>query len=141
MNKREKQQINAISSNDIYALLGTGRVLQLALKNQWFDMIASGRKKEEYREVKDYWMKRIAGVDGCGSSYNFNIMSNRGNKCKEFDYIYFKNGYHKDALVMLLKCKGITVALGKRVWGAPNHRSFVIKLGCIIYHSAWASCA
>jgi len=31
----------------------------LFLKHKWFDLIASGEKKEEYREYKPYWDKRI----------------------------------------------------------------------------------
>lgn len=141
LNKREKRQINAISRNELYALLGTGRVLQLTLKKDWFDMIASGRKKEEYREVKNYWMIRLAGVRGCGTSYNFTILCNRENKCKEFDYVYFKNGYGKNAPDILLECRGITVDQGKRAWGAPNYRTFVIKMGSILFNRAWEACA
>lgn len=29
-------------------------MLILPIKKKWFDMIASGQKKEEYREVKEY---------------------------------------------------------------------------------------
>ena len=111
------------------------KTLHLTLKKKWFDMILSGEKKEEYRAVKDYWMKRLAGVKGCGTSYNFTILCNRQNKCKEYDYIFFKNGYAKDAPSMLIECKGIEVAQGKKKWGAPDHRVFVIKLGEIIEHN------
>lgn len=34
-------------------------ILPLVLKGKWYDMIASGVKKEEYREAKPYWQKRI----------------------------------------------------------------------------------
>ena len=34
-------------------------VLPLVLKRKWYDMIASGEKREEYRERKPYWEKRI----------------------------------------------------------------------------------
>ena len=33
--------------------------LQLSLKKKWFDMILSGEKKEEYREVKNHWISRF----------------------------------------------------------------------------------
>lgn len=33
--------------------------LILPLKKKWFDMIASGEKKEEYREIKEYWRTRF----------------------------------------------------------------------------------
>jgi hypothetical protein len=34
-------------------------ILPLVLKKRWYDMIDSGEKKEEYREYKDFWIKRI----------------------------------------------------------------------------------
>ena len=37
------------------------KVLQLAVKEPWFSMIANGEKMEEYREIKEYWTKRIGG--------------------------------------------------------------------------------
>lgn len=35
------------------------KTLTLSLKKKWFDMIASGEKTEEYREIKPYWEKRL----------------------------------------------------------------------------------
>lgn len=37
----------------------TKRVLYLSVKKQWFDMIASGEKTEEYRESSIYWSSRF----------------------------------------------------------------------------------
>lgn len=108
------------------------KVLTLTLKKKWFDMILSGEKKEEYREVKDYWMKRLAGIQGCGTSYNFTLLCNAENKCKDYDIIVFKNGYSKDAPTIVIECKGIQVKEGRKQWGAPNYRVFAIKLGEII---------
>lgn len=34
-------------------------MLVLPIKKKWFDMIASGEKKEEYREIKPYWTSRF----------------------------------------------------------------------------------
>lgn len=34
-------------------------ILHLVLKRKWYDMIASGEKKEEYRATTPYWTKRI----------------------------------------------------------------------------------
>jgi len=31
-------------------------ILRLTIKKEWFDMIQSGEKKEEYREIKPYWI-------------------------------------------------------------------------------------
>ena len=110
------------------------KTLNLTLKKEWFDMILSGEKKEEYREVKDYWMKRIAGLQGCGTGYNFTILRDNGfNQIKHvFDKVVFKNGYSKDAPSIEVECKGVVVDEGKGKWGAPNYKVFVIKLGKII---------
>lgn len=35
------------------------KVLYLAVSKKWFDLIASGKKREEYREIKPYWEKRL----------------------------------------------------------------------------------
>ena len=36
-------------------------ILPIVVKRKWFDMIASGEKKEEYREKKLYWDRMING--------------------------------------------------------------------------------
>lgn len=35
------------------------KILHLPLKAQWYEMIESGIKAEEYREIKPYWIKRF----------------------------------------------------------------------------------
>lgn len=35
-------------------------VLSLVLKRKWYDMIASGEKREEYRDARPYWHTRLA---------------------------------------------------------------------------------
>lgn len=34
-------------------------ILHLPLKKKWFDLINARIKKEEYREIKPYWIKRL----------------------------------------------------------------------------------
>lgn len=34
-------------------------MLTLPIKKKWFDMIVSGEKKEEYREIKPYYDSRF----------------------------------------------------------------------------------
>ena len=90
------------------------KVLHLTLKKKWFDMIASGEKKEEYRERKPYWHKRFQG--------------------KRYDAVSFRNGYAKDSPKMLVEIQWIEGGLnGVSVWGAsPCERYYVIKLGKIL---------
>lgn len=110
------------------------KTLTLTLKKKWFDMILSGEKKEEYREVKDYWMKRIANIKGCGTSYNYTIIRDHGFNSIQypFDTIVFKNGYAKNAPSIEIESKGVIVDVGKKEWGAPDYRVFVLYLGNII---------
>lgn len=93
-------------------------VLHLTLKKKWFDMIRSGEKTEEYREIKPYWIKRLA-ID-----YLFCYVF------KDYTHIQFRHGYASDAPIMLRRCLGIEVSEGKPEWGAePGKKYFVIKLG------------
>lgn len=39
-------------------------MLILPIKKKWFDMILSGEKKEEYREMKPYWETRLRNYFG-----------------------------------------------------------------------------
>lgn len=89
------------------------KILHLTLKKEWFDMIASGQKKEEYREIKPYWNKRL--------------LNNR------YDAIQFRNGYAKDAPKMLLELNGIMSGLGLVQWGAPDDVPvYILSLGEIL---------
>ena len=39
------------------------KILDLPLKAKWYEMIESGNKKEEYREIKKYWISFSGGKD------------------------------------------------------------------------------
>jgi hypothetical protein len=43
------------------------KILKLTLNKKWFDMILSREKKEEYREVKWHWIKRLTNQDADGN--------------------------------------------------------------------------
>jgi len=38
------------------------KVLKLTLEKTWYDLILLGVKQEEYREIKEYWLKRLFDV-------------------------------------------------------------------------------
>lgn len=50
-------------------------MLTLPIKKKWFDMILSGEKKEEYREIKEYYDVRFVSVFGliCSSRRGFGL--------------------------------------------------------------------
>ncbi len=93
--------------------------LNLTLKKKWYDMILSGEKTEEYREIKDYWKCRLM----IWPSSNF----------KHFDTIKFTNGYARNAPSFMIECKGIKIGTAKPLW-SDNWQGdvFIISLGKII---------
>lgn len=95
------------------------KTLHLTLKKEWFDMILSGDKFEEYREIKPYWEKRFNANEWTISTHYFKR-------------IIFKNGYSKDCPEMEVECKLIRKGVGLYVLGAPNYPVFIIELGKII---------
>lgn len=89
--------------------------LHLTLKKKWFDMIASGVKREEYREMKPYWNKRLM----CAK--------------KPYDKILFRNGYGRNAPRLLIEFTRMESGLGIVEWGAPEAQEvFILKLGAIL---------
>jgi len=65
------------------------KILHLTLHRKWFDLIATGQKTEEYREIKPYWDSRL--------------------KDRDYDIIHFRNGYGKDRPFMSVEFKGIKI--------------------------------
>ena len=88
------------------------KTLHLNLKRKWFDMIKSGEKMEEYREMKPYWHDRLF---------------------KGFDTITFSNGYAKDRDQFVIKLLSIHQSTGLMEWGAERGVTYlVLRLGEIV---------
>lgn len=88
------------------------RILRLTLKRKWFDMIASGDKKEEYRKEKPWILSRLVG--------------------KEYDEVEFRNGYAKSSPVVRCEFKGWHRGGGRSEWGAVGSHLIVIELGEVL---------
>ena len=81
-------------------------------------MIESGVKKEEYREKKEFYIKRLYDSSLLGTEDHF----------KHYDAVRFHKGYTNTT--MTLECKGIRVGRGNPDWGAPTDKDvFIISLG------------
>ena len=80
------------------------RILHLTLKRKWFDLIAKGEKKEEYRLAKPYWYQRLFQ--------------------REYDEVHFRNGYRPDSPFMRVQSKGVGLSL--------TGDYFIISLGDIL---------
>lgn len=98
-------------------------MLILPIKKKWFDMIKSGEKKEEYREIKTYWTSRLLKAD-----IEFDIEKLQ-NKLRQngaiLRQVKFRNGYREDSPT--IKCNvAIKVGKGKEEWGAEPCKEYYI---------------
>ena len=100
------------------------KTLHLPLKAKWYEMIESGVKNEEYREIKPYWSKRFTGMFKPLFSFRCNY---RQSNVKGYTHVKFSFGYTKRT--MTYEIESITIGKGKREWGAPTEDVFIIKLG------------
>lgn len=119
------------------------KVLDLSLKHCWYDMIASGEKTEEYRDLRPYYANRL--LYGCSlgvKEYWETIFENAKTKAwfkpemllrdygsRYYDAVRFHRG-QGSPVTMLVECLGIEIGKGKPEWGAPEDKEvFIIKLG------------
>lgn len=103
------------------------KVLILTVSKEWFDMIVSGEKTEEYRAPKSYWIKRLLvpnsdstdmklwaeAIDGrVGVIHKYirtNFMS-----FKLYTHVLFTNGYHKDSPRIEKEIESISIGKPKK---------------------------
>lgn len=96
-------------------------MLTLPIKKKWFDMIASGKKKEEYREITEYYITRFENV---GLLHLFMPTD-------EIHQIILRNGYSKNSPTMKVNVM-LTIGEGKPEWGAePNKTYYVLHIKSI----------
>ena len=104
-------------------------MLTLPIKKKWFDMIKSGEKKEEYREIKPYYTTRFSRNLPVYNQLDFYYPNlSQGKTLLSSFPIIFRNGYSKNS--PSIKCNvALTINYGKEVWGAePNKLYYVLKI-------------
>lgn len=133
---------------DKYLSEAKKKVLNLVVSKQWFDMIVSGEKTEEYRAIKSYWINRLIQAKYGGSDEyrkvtlypEFDIFISNS-KLKEllekktarfipYTYVRFFHGYAKNRPWIEKKIESITI--GKPQPGLcpkefENKEFFIIK--------------
>ena len=67
--------------------------LKIVIKKEWFDQIANGTKKIEYRDISPFWESRLLDKEG---------------KKRKYDRIEFINGYNTDARRMVTGFEGVS---------------------------------
>lgn len=80
--------------------------LAVNVYREFFDLIRVGKKKEEYREMTDYWRRRLEG--------------------RKYQEVHFRNGYLADAPFMRVEWKGV------RTIRRNGRRLYAIKLGRVL---------
>ena len=128
------------------------KILRLNLSRKWFNMIKSGEKKEEYRELKEFWLIRLLDIKWpketkyddkyIPSDIVFDLKRHSWVKVfksyraefKTFDIVEFRNGYSKNASSFQIEFKGIDIGEPKPEWTDENWQGevFRIKLGEIV---------
>lgn len=98
-------------------------VLPLVLKGKWYSMIASGEKKEEYRESKPYWEKRIRRWRSAQSLGREGIGKNK------LLVVGFSLGYRAMDMFFLAHTIEVREDSAHPEWGEPETPHYSISLG------------
>ncbi len=116
-------------------------MLTLPIQKRWFDMILSGEKKEEYREIKEYYETRFQNLFGALTVHSVSVFSDdeeyellqgesvikqiRKDSVQE---VIFRNGYSKNSKAIKARCK-LRIGKGKSEWGAePDKQYYVLEI-------------
>lgn len=111
------------------------KVLTLTVSKEWFDMIVSGEKTEEYREIKPYWASRLVNRQAGSGEVLFDEFGGHCRVIGELEYktythVLFINGYRKDSSRIGKEIESISIGKPKKglcpdKW--LNHEFFIIK--------------
>jgi hypothetical protein len=92
-------------------------ILHLVLKKKWYDMIAEGKKYEEYRLGTQYWQTRIRNWLRRPSEWRHIVAFSCGYRKPDMfftitanDVFFHTNCYHPD-------------------WGEPHELHFTLQIG------------
>ena len=111
------------------------KTLYLPLKKKWFDMIRSGVKKAEYRELSYHWLTRLFRVKEMQQFFGVSDMTPLANGlaqetfAKEFDQVVFTLGYPKKddkARRMTFKHPKVYIGQGNPDWGATPGKNYLV---------------
>jgi hypothetical protein len=106
------------------------KILDLPLKKEWYNMIESGIKNEEYREIKPYWTNRLIDwkpiINKPGYNFPAFKVLNKDYPTK-YNAVRFRYGYTKRT--MLFKLDRLSIGIGNRLWGAPDYHVLILHIG------------
>lgn len=101
-------------------------MLTLPIKKKWFDMILSGDKKEEYREINPYYETRFNNLFGWITVGNRPIPAPLPELQRNLtQLVMFRNGYSSDIPAFVAECS-LSVGTGKPEWGAELGKNYYV---------------
>jgi hypothetical protein len=107
------------------------KTLTLTIAEPWFSMIRDGKKKEEYREIKDHYfhlfykyvkMQELFGAPP--QPYHFPRYTESFKK--DFNLLVLRNGYRADSPKITLKNPRIRIGQGRPEWGAERGKNYFV---------------
>lgn len=99
-------------------------MLRLPIERKWLDMILSGEKGDEYREIKPYWTVRIIhwlGFPDEETETVLELLREQGT-IKEKPVV-LQNGYGRNAPEAEVTCL-LSIGTGKEEWGAVPGKEY-----------------
>lgn len=101
-------------------------MLTLTIKRKWFNMILSGEKREEYRDIKPYYDARFMNAFGMIWIGDELVRAPMGELQKNrVQMVAFRNGYGKDVPTIWAECS-LSVGYGRKEWGAEQGKLYYV---------------
>lgn len=101
------------------------RTIILPLNKKWFEMIKSGKKNEEYRNISRYYASRFCkNYNGCEDCEQCSFF-----RPKQYDGIIFTLGYpsNNDASrIISYSVSKIEIRCGKKDLGAEENKKYFV---------------
>ena len=85
------------------------KTINLVVTKEWFNKILSGSKKEDYREVKPYWNKRLVNKFGLLHTPPLPPAVPNANDFLKYDLIKIVNGYGATKPTIIAKFDGVRI--------------------------------
>lgn len=87
-------------------------MLTLPIKKKWYDLILSGKKKEEYRDIKPYYTSRFENL------WQGSLIGGKAER-----EVCFRNGYSSEA-PSFIAAVTLDSGPGRPEWGAEEGKTY-----------------
>ena len=117
------------------------KTLHLTVTRHWFDKIASGEKKEDFRTIKGFWVRRLmkwtlcrmgkGGADAVKVEIKGGFIPHRV-EFRRYSHIKITAGYGRDKPTLTARCTGIRITADDEQTDLGTGRFFAIGIGEIL---------